>query len=339
MRTGALIGTVGGVGLSVSQWSRLEAQCEDKRPTGLQNLNRALSKKHRVGLCDWPIKGCRELGDARVRTLDALFEHVVSSGYDGVELSVDMTRELYPEVFSNRSDWYVAQALRRSAERRGSRILGCLYLVVDGMDPIRPFDLDMADPDFLNALEAKLRADRLAGSEYCTFQVCLPKKYLNTGGSYRGDVNYYAKTAARMQAIQKVCHRLGLNCYFETHVDRISEDPVAFADILNVSDAIGPPVEVNGDLSHYLYRSITKGPAVEAVLMRLGHTHQRMAREHGDLSVDVVDPRADWETKGVTWKVRTFRTIQTTSQTTSLLLNFLFLSLSLTPFSFLSSSF
>ena len=33
-----------------------------------------------------------------------------------------------------------------------------------------------------------------------------------------------------------------------------------------------------------------------------GHTHQRMAREHGDLSADVVDPEKDWAEKGVTYQ-------------------------------------
>jgi hypothetical protein len=51
---------------------------------------------------------------------------------------------------------------------------------------------------------------------------------------------------------------------------------------------------VNGDLSHYIYRGITKGAGLDAVLSRVGHMHQRMARAHGDLSADVVDPAAEW---------------------------------------------
>jgi hypothetical protein len=33
-----------------------------------------------------------------------------------------------------------------------------------------------------------------------------------------------------------------------------------------------------------------------------GHTHQRMAREHGDLSADVEDPEKDWAEKGLTYQ-------------------------------------
>ena len=53
--------------------------------------------------------------------------------------------------------------------------------------------------------------------------------------------------------------------------------------------------EVNGDLSHYIFRGIQKGAALEQILRRVGHMHQRMARAYGDLSSDVTDPATDWE--------------------------------------------
>merc|ERR1712176_1671710 len=53
--------------------------------------------------------------------------------------------------------------------------------------------------------------------------------------------------------------------------------------------------ELNGDLSHYIYRGWTKGPYIEKILSRLGHTHQRMARVHGDLSSEVENLKKDWE--------------------------------------------
>ena len=62
------------------------------------------------------------------------------------------------------------------------------------------------------------------------------------------------------------------------------------------------PFELNGDLSHYLYRSINQGEGLRRVLSLVGHTHQRMARQHGDLSADVDDPVADWEAEGVTYQ-------------------------------------
>jgi hypothetical protein len=53
-----------------------------------------------------------------------------------------------------------------------------------------------------------------------------------------------------------------------------------------------------------IYRGITKGQGLEAVLARVGHMHQRMARAHGDLSADVKDGQTwaeDWDDpEGVT---------------------------------------
>lgn len=60
--------------------------------------------------------------------------------------------------------------------------------------------------------------------------------------------------------------------------------------------------EVNADISHYVYRAIKRGSALEKILSRVGHTHQRMAREHGDLSADVSDPEQDWTDKGLTYQ-------------------------------------
>ena len=40
------------------------------------------------------------------------------------------------------------------------------------------------------------------------------------------------------------------------------------------------------------------------MLDKIGHMHQRMCRQHGDLSANVRDndPAADWDAKGVTWQ-------------------------------------
>ena len=37
-------------------------------------------------------------------------------------------------------------------------------------------------------------------------------------------------------------------------------------------------------------------------LRSVNHMHQRMARQHGDLSADVRDPVKDWNDKGVTYQ-------------------------------------
>jgi hypothetical protein len=55
--------------------------------------------------------------------------------------------------------------------------------------------------------------------------------------------------------------------------------------------------EVNADISHYNFRQITAGGWLARILARVGHTHQRMARQLGDLSAEVEDPAADWDAK------------------------------------------
>lgn len=85
---------------------------------------------------------------------------------------------------------------------------------------------------------------------------------------------------------------------------RISEDPQAFAMILKRVDA---PVEINGDLSHYIYRNMRNDTDdMKEILGRMGHTHQRMCKPYGDLSANVPDPRADWNSRGLTWKAFQF---------------------------------
>ncbi len=55
-------------------------------------------------------------------------------------------------------------------------------------------------------------------------------------------------------------------------------------------------------MSHYNYRAIKRGPALAKILARVGHTHQRLAREHGDLSAMIEDAEADWNAHGVTYQ-------------------------------------
>jgi hypothetical protein len=99
-----------------------------------------------------------------------------------------------------------------------------------------------------------------------------------------------------------MCFEQGMNCYIETHVMRVSEDPEAFCRIM---DRCRVHFETNGDLSHYVYRGLrSSGPGSEdigRILARMGHTHQRMARPFGDLSAVVEDPAEDWDQAGLTW--------------------------------------
>merc|ERR1712050_7155 len=82
--------------------------------------------------------------------------------------------------------------------------------------------------------------------------------------------------------------------------DRISEDPIFFEKALKRAAALGYDLEVNGDLSHYIYRGFLKGAAVDAILERVNHMHIRMARIHGDLSAEVLDVEEDLKQGGPT---------------------------------------
>ena len=47
--------------------------------------------------------------------------------------------------------------------------------------------------------------------------------------------------------------------------------------------------EVNADISHYNFRQITRGGWLQRILSRVGHTHQRMARQLGESKRLVVE--------------------------------------------------
>jgi hypothetical protein len=64
----------------------------------------------------------------------------------------------------------------------------------------------------------------------------------------------------------------------ETHIDRVSEDLDGFCQIM---DLCPPSLELNGDLSHYIYRGISRGSSLARVLSRV-RAHTR----------DTVPPRA-----------------------------------------------
>ena len=40
------------------------------------------------------------------------------------------------------------------------------------------------------------------GSEYITFQICLPERHMNTGGAYRNDEQYLDLCAQRIARLQ-----------------------------------------------------------------------------------------------------------------------------------------
>jgi hypothetical protein len=143
----------------------------------------------------------------------------------------------------------IIASVRASVARTGVQIVGSLYHVGDGgwrreHEDGRAglYDLDFNDRGFDFELAEKLRLDKAMGSEYITFQISLPPQHLNTGGLYRENRAYIERTAQRIASLQAACFKEGLNCYIETHVDRISEDVAAFAAIM---DACPVYFEVN----------------------------------------------------------------------------------------------
>ena len=253
--------------------------------------NIVLSDSHRVALCEWPLDQCKHNGEVRTSSPHNLFTHVKESGYDGVELTVGY---FAAKFFKNCSRDEVARRAKEAAERYNMKIFGSnIWWVYDYPE--------MQWKDQLESLKEETRLTKLMGGEYVTFQLWLKDKYLNSSENYNQDEEYLENCAERIEDLQQMCWNQGMNCYIETHIQRISEDPVAFSKILDKVKT--PTVETNGDLSHYLYRNFKNdSPSMKNIFQRMGHTHQRMCRVYGDLSANVEDPEQDWLSMGLTWK-------------------------------------
>lgn len=281
-----------------------------------RSANIALGGKHRTAITGWALVAPRHQSgyDETVKSFNGDFErlcrYLAQQGYQCLELSiVDLKRGgFYP---MDMRDEDVARMAREVLSKTGMEIIGTLLHIADGtpLGPTALTGLDLTRHDFYELLGTTLAKEKLLGSKYVTFQIDLPSDKKGTGGAYRDDDEYLWLSAQRVHRMQQVSFKLGLNFYVEAHIDRISEDPQAFCKIFDYCPSY---FEVNLDVSHYLYRNITRGVHVERIFERVGHSHQRMARKHGDLSSDVGihfdgdtgvgDCAADWEAKGVTWQ-------------------------------------
>ena len=193
--------------------------------------NRVLGDgRHRVGLCGWPLKGARAAKDPRVSTPRALFDWVRECGYEGVELTTEDFKSMYfsPETLGAT----VIREIRAAAVAAGvPRVsTGGLYHVTDGGpspygNSARPV-LDFNNPGFEDSVRRTLEEDMMLDCEYANFQIHLSARFLNAGGAHRTDEAYLSLCATRIVSLQSICHSLGMNCYIETHIERISEDPV-----------------------------------------------------------------------------------------------------------------
>ena len=254
--------------------------------------NSVLAKHHRVGIAEWTTR----VVDERTRSVETLFAYL-KRYYDGVEMDVDKSvalTTLFPDDAPKTS---VVRQSRRAAEREGLQVFGSTFLVTHE---------EMRQLNWERLLKDRIRLNQDLGGQYASFQLFLHPDYMGTGGSYRRDEFYLRECADKVNTIREMTWDLGLNFYVETHTDRISEDPQAFKRIQEMATS-----EVTGDLSHYLYRGITKGDDIDMIVSRMGHTHVRMCRVHGDLSVHVDDMKSDWhawdekknEYCGVTWRM------------------------------------
>ncbi|MEX0776056.1 MAG: hypothetical protein WD042_10140 [Phycisphaeraceae bacterium] len=237
------------------------------------------ARSHRIALGNWPAS----IRDRRTETLDALLSHVITAGYDGVEFGIDAFARYFPEA----SPAVVAAKARLNVEARGLRIFGATLHTGDEAARRR---------DWLDGWSTQVKLVQDMGGEYIGHQFNINADYAGTGGLYREDVRYLQWCADRVAEARDAAWQVGLNYYLEVHVDRITEDPAALCRLLELCTC-----ELNGDLSHYFARGFTRGRLVEKVLHHVGHTHVRMARMYGDLSAAVDDPKADWQSKGVTW--------------------------------------
>jgi sugar phosphate isomerase/epimerase len=234
-----------------------------------------------VALGNWPTM----VRDPRVASLSSLIGFLTSSGYEGTEFDVGSFRRYFPE----QSDAVVARKTQAELDRAGLANFGATTHVGDQ---------DMRKLGWLDRLRERLKPTQDTGAEFIGFQVNLHPDYLNTGGLYREDTEYLNWLADRVADLRGLCWDMGMNFYLEVHVDRITDDPAATCRLLQLATC-----ELNGDLSHLFFRGILTGRYVQTIQRHVGHTHVRMARQYGDLSAVVEDPKADWAAKGVTWRI------------------------------------
>ena len=238
-------------------------------------------RPHQVGMAHWPSM----IEDPRTQTLETLLHHVAASGYEGVEFSIYRLTK----YFSGETEPVMARKTRRALERVGLRNFGSTLHLEDSQ---------LREIHWLGHVRDQIKIIQDTNGQYLSVQFFLHPQYMGTGGAYREDETYLLWCADRVTQIREQAWSAGLNFYLEVHIDRITEDPAACCRLLDLATC-----ELNGDLSHLLYRAITHGKYVEKILSHLGHTHVRMARQHGDLSAVVADPKTDWEQEGLTWQM------------------------------------
>lgn len=247
---------------------------------GNQNLSPE-ARPHRVAIAAWPTM----MGgnDPRNATLGALLGHLKSSGYEGLEFALGSFGRFFP----GDSGSVLARKARHEVEKAGLRVFGAtLHLG----------DTQLRKLGWLGPVVDDMKSIQDLGGEFASFQYEIHPDYYYTAGAYREDEDYLKWCAETVSKLRDEAWKLGMNFYLEVHVDRITEDPAALCRILELCSC-----ELNGDMSHFLSRGFLKGKYVSKIQGQLGHTHTRIARQYGDLSAPVPNPKEDWAAKGMTW--------------------------------------
>lgn len=238
-------------------------------------------RPHRVGIANWP---CTMGGnDPRNATLPALLGFLKSAGYEGLEFAHHGFARYYP----GESPASIVSKARAEVEKAGLKVFGATLHLGDAQ---------LRKLGWINGVVEDMKLIRDLGGEYASFQYEIHPDYYNTAGAYRDDEEYLKWCADTVATLRDNAWKLGLNFYLEIHVDRITEDPAGLCRILDMATC-----ELNGDLSHFLCRGFLKGKHVQRCVNLVNHSHCRIARPYGDLSAPVPDPKADWESKGMTW--------------------------------------
>ena len=150
------------------------------------------------------------------------------NGYECAELTVDDFRAAVSWGSPHASPRELVRIAQQASRATGVKICGGLYHISDGtFDPGLPQQLDFEMPGtlpfflchvgqhpapsaellfspvgFWQKIEEKMPLEAEIGSEYITFQICLPERHMNTGGAYRNDEQYLDLCAQRIARLQ-----------------------------------------------------------------------------------------------------------------------------------------
>ena len=80
--------------------------------------NTILADRHRVSLCGSTIRSARDNKDPRVKDIETLFEHVWQAGYDGIEISVEDLRSMYPKASKKITSIEFANMLKNTRDAK-----------------------------------------------------------------------------------------------------------------------------------------------------------------------------------------------------------------------------